>query len=1004
MSVTTVFQRCLVVLALGGFLSPESSAAQTGAQTAKTVAFTASEQAWIENKKIITVGFDRNWPPYSYLSSSGKFEGIAVDITERLAKRLGLELAFYEAKPWPELYSDGITGQVDVIATIYPMVEREQWFDFTRPYLSVNSYITVDKRNRERFGTLLSLTGRRVALVSGYAESDAALRVVEDIQAIMVENIADAMRLVATGKVDAAIADIASASHIIAREGYINLTFTEDVSRRFGSHKISYGGNKQNAILTALLDKALETLSYAELYEIYSRWNTPKLVKPESGFLTVKDVLTDAEKTWLREHPVVRLASNQSWPPYESIDQGQFVGICADYIKLLEEKLDIRFQPSPQAPWQQLLNRLKNRQLDILSCASATPDRRNYIDFTTPFIKLPLSIIARDDVGFIGGIHILQGKTIAVEEGFSTEDYLRRSHPELQLRTYPDTLAALQAVAKGDAFAYVGDMASTNVINRRNNIGNLAIAGQISHKLSIGMGVRSDWPKLASILDKAVGAISIAEHTAIQQKWAMAERQQPFNSRLLWQLGSLAALIIIAVLLWNRSLARKVKQRTEQLLVQEHYDNQTGLPNRLLAFDRLTQMLKESEEFNQQAAVLIVHLDKYQAITDTIGFEASDQLLKEIARRFSAIVGSGDTLARIGEADFVVLLGQVSETNAIINCAEKLQSTLREKLIDTDRDFKISATIGIAVYPDNADNAVELAQKAHSAMQHALTKGRGRFSFFTDSLNRGVARRVLLEEHMHRAVKNHSFELHYQPVVDIKNQRISGLEALLRWRHEDLGNISPEEFIPIAENNELIIDIGKQVLEQAIIDTLRIQQSLSLSLNIAVNLSPIQLQEEGFAYYLSDLLHNLHFAPERLELEITEGILIKSESRIAAILNRIKDIGVTLSMDDFGTGYSSLFYLRKYPFDVLKIDREFVWDLDESDSNKLLVSAATSMGHSLGMKVIAEGVEKQQHHQHLINIGCDYCQGYFFSKPLPMHELIDFLGKQPTPLQANQYG
>ena len=959
-------------------------------ESSQQVVLSPFEQQWVNNKKVISVGFDNNWPPYSFLDDQGEYQGIAVEITRRLAQRLGLELAFYPSDSWEQLYADGITGKVDLMPTVYVLPERKRWFIFSRPYLAASSYIIVEQGNRERFVDLQSLAGQTIALVKGYAESNLALTQIPDIQPRFVRTQAEALELVATGHVAATFADITNINQFTLRTGIMNLAYTQSLSGLLGEQKISFATSRQQSILAVLFDKALETLSYQELNEIYSYWNVPEQVKPETGFLAVQNVLSEQEKLWLKQHPVIRLGSGNDFPPYEFIDDNGYQGLCADYIRLIGERLDIRFETSPKLPWQNIVERVRNRQLDIFSCVGNTPMRQGMVNFSDTFLEHPMVIITNNRVGFIGDIYNLQNKTIAVDRESAALEYLSRDHPELKLRIYDDPRASLLAVSRGEVFAYAGNIASSGLLARKHGIDNLKISGQFPYQFSVAVGVRSDWPELVGIINKALNSIRIAERHAIHQKWINLDVERGLNPSLLWQLGLAALCILLAVIAWNRLLSRSIRQHTQQLIVQEHYDKLTGLPNRLLAMDRLTQMLKDAKQGQHQSAVLLVHLDKFKDITDAIGYEAGDNLIQTIAKRLATVVSGSDTVARLNGVEFLILLGDVQDTENIISTIEKIQIKLRNKFVVNQRDIRITASIGIAVYPNNADDSVSLLDKSHSAMQHAKSKARGSFSFHTEALNRDVARRVMLEEQMYTAVKQQLFTLHYQPVYSADTRTVVGVEALLRWQCDEQP-ISPEEFIPIAESNGLIIELGQQVLRQAINDIKTLGEALNLPLTLAVNLSPVQIQNTDFCEFLAALLRELQFPASRLELEITEGILIKNDSHISDTLNQLKNLGVTLSMDDFGTGYSSLMYLREYPFDTLKIDREFIWGIDSDESDVLLVSAAIAMGHSLGMNVIAEGVETETQLQHLIDNNCEYCQGYYFSKPLPIDRLEEKL-------------
>lgn len=425
------------------------------------------------------------------------------------------------------------------------------------------------------------------------------------------------------------------------------------------------------------------------------------------------------------------------------------------------------------------------------------------------------------------------------------------------------------------------------------------------------------------------------------------------------------------------------KQQEMQILQQAHFDSLTGLPNRFLSLDRLSQLLSEAERNDDKVAVMFMDLDDFKKINDTLGHETGDKLLVEAAARIDHALRSGDTVGRLGGDEFLVLLGGLNGAIDARPITEKLLTAFKEPFRIDGRELIQSTSIGVAIYPDDGDNASELLRKADSAMYHAKELAWNTYSFFTETMNRDVSRRLALEEQMHGALGRREFEVHYQPKIEIGSGRIIGTEALLRWNNPALGNVSPVEFIPIAEQTGLIVPIGRFVLAEAIANTALLQQNYDADFGIAVNLSPRQFRDAQMASHIEDAMQQHGLARGSLELEITEGVLLAGHSYIDETLAELKDIGVTIAMDDFGTGYSSMSYLRKYPFDVLKIDRVFISDITVDQADRELINAIIAMAHGLNLKVVAEGVETDGQFKYLKEQGCDYAQGYLFSKPLP---------------------
>jgi EAL domain-containing protein (putative c-di-GMP-specific phosphodiesterase class I) len=353
-------------------------------------------------------------------------------------------------------------------------------------------------------------------------------------------------------------------------------------------------------------------------------------------------------------------------------------------------------------------------------------------------------------------------------------------------------------------------------------------------------------------------------------------------------------------------------------------------------------------------------------------------------------------VGRLGGDEFIILIGGLFKPNNVQHVADALCNKFTEPFSIDNRELVLTASIGISIYPDDGENLSELLRNADTAMYHSKELGRNTYSYFTDEMNLGVSRRLFLEEQMHGALNRGEFNLCYQTKVEINNRRIIGTEALLRWCNPVLGDVSPIEFIPIAEDTGMIVNIGKHVITEALRTLSKWQSMLNHPFTMAVNLSPRQFRDPNLVSFIEQTLHQFELPAESLELEITEGVLMSGHSYIDDALNALNDLGVSIAMDDFGTGYSSLSYLRSYPFNVIKIDREFINDLTQDPRDRELVSAAIAMAQGLGLKVVAEGVETEAQLEYLSNWGCNYGQGYLFSKPATAEEITEILVSMDT--------
>lgn len=423
---------------------------------------------------------------------------------------------------------------------------------------------------------------------------------------------------------------------------------------------------------------------------------------------------------------------------------------------------------------------------------------------------------------------------------------------------------------------------------------------------------------------------------------------------------------------------------------QAHFDSLTALPNRFLSLDRLSQMLGSVKSKHEKAAVFFLDLDNFKKVNDSLGHEVGDKLLIEAAHRLKNVLEQGDTIGRLGGDEFIILISNLNDESNAKAITERLLNAFRKPFKLEGRELTLTLSIGIAMSPKDGTSASELLRNADTAMYQAKALGRNTSSFFTPQMNTAMQRRFEIEEQMRGALAKSEFEVYYQPQIDVQTNTLIGAEALLRWHNNKLGAITPDEFIPIAEQTGLIIPIGEFVMKQALLFLKKWQVTHKQEYTMAVNLSPCQFRDPELLDMIIHSLNENNINHECLELEITEGVLMNSQDSIPDALKRIGELGIKLSMDDFGTGYSSLSYLRQYSFDVLKIDRSFISVITDNKANCNLVKAAIAMSHSLEIEVVAEGVETKEQLDLLNALDCDIAQGFYLSKPLPAEQMIAF--------------
>ncbi|MCW2601440.1 MAG: domain S-box/diguanylate cyclase protein [Frankiales bacterium] len=441
---------------------------------------------------------------------------------------------------------------------------------------------------------------------------------------------------------------------------------------------------------------------------------------------------------------------------------------------------------------------------------------------------------------------------------------------------------------------------------------------------------------------------------------------------------------------WDITERREIE---EELVRQALHDRLTGLPNRALLVDRLAHGLTTMERHEQRLAVLFIDIDRFKVINDSLGHEAGDEVLVEVARRLRAFMRPSDTVARFGGDEFVVLCEELDDPAQALSIAGRVQVELRRPIAVRGSEMFVTVSVGIALSSGRDDVASSLLRDADAAMYQAKQDGRARTVVFADSMRAQAMDRLDTEVELRRALAEGQLRVHYQPLCDVKTGALVGLEALVRWQHPVRGLVEPREFIPIAEETGLIVPLGEWVLEHACTQLAAWHRAYPerAHLSVAVNLSGSQIVQPDFVFRIAEILDRSGVDRSKVELEITESVLMRDAEDTLAVLHAVKTLGVRLSVDDFGTGFSSLSYLKRFPVDALKIDRSFVDGLGQDAEDSAIVQAVQALAVSLGMTTVAEGVETELQLRVLHELGCGRAQGFWFSRPVPAEEITVLL-------------
>jgi diguanylate cyclase (GGDEF)-like protein len=464
-------------------------------------------------------------------------------------------------------------------------------------------------------------------------------------------------------------------------------------------------------------------------------------------------------------------------------------------------------------------------------------------------------------------------------------------------------------------------------------------------------------------------------------------------------LGSVLTVLLAALLgrmSWQLAQGRLRASETKLAHAQRveylaFHDGLTGLPNRSLFSKLLSQCISEARRYKRQLAVVFLDLDRFKQINDTLGHEAGDQLLQEVATRLKGCVRDSDTVARLGGDEFVLLLPELEDGKYAATVAQKILLVIARAYVLIGQEFRVTASVGISTYPHDGLDEQTLTKNADIAMYQAKAEGKNNFQFYSEKLNANSLERLTLESSLRHALERNEFRLLYQAKRDIATGRITGVEALLRWEHPDLGTVAPMQFIPVAEETGLIVPIGKWVLRTACLQSVAWKTQGLPPLSIAVNLTARQFCDEHLLPDVASILAATGMEPHLLEVELNESLLMHNVEKTLRILTGLKDLGLRIAVDDFGTGYSSLATLQRFPLDTIKIDRSFTRDFVDSNKDGGLADSIIAMGKNLSLTVVAQGVETKAQAEYLRTHACDELQGFYFKRPLPVDEFTQLL-------------
>lgn len=717
-----------------------------------------------------------------------------------------------------------------------------------------------------------------------------------------------------------------------------------------------------------------------------------------------------------KEVKILRFAGDNNHPPFEFVDEnGNFRGYNIDIINAIAHVTGLDIEIIPMN-WDDAIFALDNEQVDGIIGISKNEERLKKYNFTSPTMINEQVIFVNKDTVHINNLDNLAGLRVSYQKNDLNESYISEI-PNVKAVPKQDMEEALFALSNKEADAALGNRKVGIFHLQRNKLTDrIMIVGEPIASTKYGPAVLKNNEELLDILE--AGLEQIKKNTTfedINKKWF--GDSVDFFTILYTQYKTEIIFISITILItilflysYNKRLQKEVMKRTRELekanenLISKqkevydlaYFDSITSLPNRLYFVEELKDIFANLEKEQNRFGVLFLDIDRFKHINDTLGHNVGDYILKLLGMRLSKLTKDGDIVARVGGDEFFILIKNIESDIDIKTLANSILNDFKDPYHIRDYVLHLTTSIGIAIYPDGGLDVQSLLMNADLALYKAKDLGGNSYYIYGDEIaSKGLEKMVLLNQ-LRQACDNDELVLYYQPQIEVKTGEIIGLEALVRWNHPERGLLYPDQFIGLAEETGLIIQMGEWILRKAC-NQAKEWADQGNEIIMSVNISAKQFQHREFVKELVSILIESGLDPKNLTLEITETIAISDMELTINILNMINNLGIGVAIDDFGTGYSSLSYLNEMSVNELKIDRSFIWDIEKNHKNKMIANTIILLGKQIGLKVTAEGVENREQLDILEEMECDIAQGYYFSKPVPK-EKIEIMMNQKSPI------
>ncbi|MBU5425218.1 EAL domain-containing protein [Tissierella pigra] len=706
----------------------------------------------------------------------------------------------------------------------------------------------------------------------------------------------------------------------------------------------------------------------------------------------------------------IKLSGDKDHPPYQYTDKdGKPTGFSVDVINAIAEEMNLNIELTLME-WSDAVKTFENGQVDGVIYMAQREDWQRTYKFVPPIIIDRQVIFVNRETVNINNLEDLAGLRVSYQESDYSEPYIKEI-PYVEIFPKSNLQEAMLDLKMKNVDAVVGNkLVGIYYLQKYKLTDSIKIAGEPVLTVTYGTAISKDNEELSIVLEEGFNTIKENKvYEQIYRKWfgedvgSIKTIYTKYRNSIII-IVTFIIVIIFILYIYNKKLQREVKRRTQELelankeLIEHqkeiynlaYFDSITSLPNRVYFIKALNSIFENIQEQEGIFGVLLLDIDRFKHINDTLGHNVGDYILRLLGTRIRKILREEDIIARTGGDEYYILINNVESVCDIVEISKLILEDFKKPYHIRDYELYLTTSIGISTYPEDGLDSNSIMKNADLALYKAKELGGNSYYVYGDEIKSKGLEKMMLVSQLRQGIKNNELVLHYQPQVDILTGEISGLEALVRWQHPELGLLYPDKFIPLAEETGLIVQIGEWVLKEAC-KQVKYWTDLDQNIMMSVNISARQFQRRDFIKEIIDILNEVGLSSKNLTLEITETIAISDIEHTLKILDRLNVLGIAVAIDDFGTGYSSLNYLNQMSVNELKIDKSFIWDIEKNNKNKMISNTIIILAKQLGLKVTAEGVENEEQLNILKEMKCDIAQGYHFSKPVPKESINEML-------------